>query len=180
MRNDQLKPGYNAQIDTENQFILGCSVHQRLIDMIKHEPCLVDMKSNRGFKGFLLRGLPKVSLELGWLSLVGVFQSLLTLGTPSIYFYSSSQPIRFRLCAAYDLLLIIRQRADAMFRNNLTSNRRCVDLAAASAVMHRRRAGPANGTAPRLLALSPVLFAFSLRSPFVRLSFAWYSLSLSQ
>jgi hypothetical protein len=27
------------------------------------------MKNNRGFKRFLLRGLPKVSLEVGWLSL---------------------------------------------------------------------------------------------------------------
>ena len=29
MRNGQLKPGYNVQIGTENQFILGYSVHQR-------------------------------------------------------------------------------------------------------------------------------------------------------
>ncbi|OPH46754.1 hypothetical protein BC351_14630 [Paenibacillus ferrarius] len=28
-----------------------------------------DIKNNRGFKRFLLRGLPKVSLEVGWLSL---------------------------------------------------------------------------------------------------------------
>ncbi|MFD2383484.1 IS1182 family transposase, partial [Paenibacillus xanthanilyticus] len=32
MRNGQLKPGYNVQIGTENQFILGYSVHQRPTD----------------------------------------------------------------------------------------------------------------------------------------------------
>ena len=32
MRNGQLKPGYNVQIGTENQFILGYSVHQRAGD----------------------------------------------------------------------------------------------------------------------------------------------------
>ncbi|MFB9329215.1 transposase, partial [Paenibacillus aurantiacus] len=36
-----------------------------------HEPESVfgQMKNNRGFRRFLLRGLPKVSLEVGWLSL---------------------------------------------------------------------------------------------------------------
>ena len=32
MRNGQLKPGYNVQIGTENQFILGYSLHQRPTD----------------------------------------------------------------------------------------------------------------------------------------------------
>ncbi|MBP1156918.1 hypothetical protein ACVLD2_004429 [Paenibacillus sp. PvR052] len=32
MRNGQLKPGYNGQIGTENQFILGYTVHQRPTD----------------------------------------------------------------------------------------------------------------------------------------------------
>jgi len=32
MRNGQLKPGYNVQIGTENQFILGYTVHQRPTD----------------------------------------------------------------------------------------------------------------------------------------------------
>ncbi len=32
MRNGQLKPGYNVQIGTENQFVLGYSVHQRPTD----------------------------------------------------------------------------------------------------------------------------------------------------
>jgi len=29
MRNGQLKPGYNVQIGTENQFVVGFSIHQR-------------------------------------------------------------------------------------------------------------------------------------------------------
>lgn len=37
--------------------------------MIEPEPVFGDMKNNRGFKRFLLRGLSKVSLEVGWLSL---------------------------------------------------------------------------------------------------------------
>jgi len=37
--------------------------------MIEPEPVFGDMKNNRGFKRFLLRGLSKVSLKVGWLSL---------------------------------------------------------------------------------------------------------------
>lgn len=37
--------------------------------MIEPEPVFGQIKNNRGFKRFLLRGLPKVSLEVGWLSL---------------------------------------------------------------------------------------------------------------
>lgn len=32
MRNGQLKPGYNVQIGTENQFVVGCSLHQKATD----------------------------------------------------------------------------------------------------------------------------------------------------
>ncbi|MGY4111404.1 transposase [Aeribacillus pallidus] len=32
MKNGQLKPGYNVQIGTENQFVIGFSVHQRAGD----------------------------------------------------------------------------------------------------------------------------------------------------
>jgi hypothetical protein len=38
--------------------------------MIEPESVFGQMKNNRGFRRFLLRGLPKVSLEVGWLSLV--------------------------------------------------------------------------------------------------------------
>jgi hypothetical protein len=37
--------------------------------MIEPESVFGQMKSNRGFRRFLHRGLPKVSLEVGWLSL---------------------------------------------------------------------------------------------------------------
>ncbi|MGF9911305.1 transposase [Paenibacillus ehimensis] len=37
--------------------------------MSEPEPVIGDIKNNRGFKRFLLRGLPKVNLEVGWLSL---------------------------------------------------------------------------------------------------------------
>jgi len=37
--------------------------------MIEHESVFEQIKNNRGFRRFLLRGLPKVSLEVGWLSL---------------------------------------------------------------------------------------------------------------
>nr|WP_284240830.1 transposase [Paenibacillus glycanilyticus] len=37
----------------------------------QHEPECVfsQIKNNRGFRRFLLRGLPKATLEVGWLSL---------------------------------------------------------------------------------------------------------------
>nr|WP_246062867.1 transposase [Paenibacillus ehimensis] len=37
--------------------------------MSEPERVFGDIKNNRGFKRFLLRGLPKVNLEVGWLSL---------------------------------------------------------------------------------------------------------------
>jgi len=37
--------------------------------MVEPESVLGQMKNNRGFRRFLLRGLLKVSLEVGWLSL---------------------------------------------------------------------------------------------------------------
>jgi hypothetical protein len=49
------KPGYHVQIGVKR--------------MIEPESVFGQMKNNRGFRRFLLRGLPKVSLEVGWLSL---------------------------------------------------------------------------------------------------------------
>ncbi|GMX60114.1 hypothetical protein Elgi_68810 [Paenibacillus elgii] len=40
--------------------------------MVEPEPVFGDIKNNRGFKRFLLRGLPKVSLEVGWFSLAHI------------------------------------------------------------------------------------------------------------
>lgn len=32
MQNGQLKPGYNVQIGTQNQFVVGFSIHQKATD----------------------------------------------------------------------------------------------------------------------------------------------------
>ncbi|WP_310552212.1 IS1182 family transposase [Paenibacillus glufosinatiresistens] len=48
MRNGQLKPGYNVQIGTENQFILGYSVHQRPTDTRCLIPHLEKIKEQLG------------------------------------------------------------------------------------------------------------------------------------
>ncbi|WP_053377317.1 IS1182 family transposase [Paenibacillus sp. FJAT-27812] len=48
MRNGQLKPGYNVQIGTENQFILGYSLHQRPTDTRCLKPHLEQVKATLG------------------------------------------------------------------------------------------------------------------------------------
>lgn len=48
MRNGQLKPGYNVQIGTENQFIVGYSLHQRPTDTRCLKPHLEKVKSALG------------------------------------------------------------------------------------------------------------------------------------
>ncbi|GIQ68567.1 IS1182 family transposase [Xylanibacillus composti] len=48
MRNGQLKPGYNVQIGTENQFIVGYSLHQRPTDTRCLKPHLEKVKANLG------------------------------------------------------------------------------------------------------------------------------------
>ena len=48
MRNGQLKPGYNVQIGTENQFIMGYSVHQKAGDTTTLIPHLEKLESERG------------------------------------------------------------------------------------------------------------------------------------
>nr|WP_235946871.1 hypothetical protein [Paenibacillus glycinis] len=45
MRNGQLKPGYNVQIGTENQFIVGYSLHQRPKDTRCLKPHLKKIKA---------------------------------------------------------------------------------------------------------------------------------------
>ncbi len=45
MLNGQLKPSYNIQIGTENQYILGYSIHQRPTDTITLIPHLEKLKS---------------------------------------------------------------------------------------------------------------------------------------
>ncbi|MBP1155783.1 hypothetical protein ACVKN2_000822 [Paenibacillus sp. PvR018] len=48
MRNGQLKPGYNVQIGTENQFIIGYSLHQRPTDTRCMKPHLEKVKAAFG------------------------------------------------------------------------------------------------------------------------------------
>ncbi|MEH7087194.1 IS1182 family transposase, partial [Neobacillus drentensis] len=48
MGNGQLKPGYNVQIGTENQFIIGYSLHQRPTDTRCLKPHLEKVKSALG------------------------------------------------------------------------------------------------------------------------------------
>jgi len=46
MRNGQLKAGYNVQIGTENQFIIGYSIHQKPTDTTTLIPHLEKLKTN--------------------------------------------------------------------------------------------------------------------------------------
>lgn len=48
MLNGQLKPGYNVQIGTENQFIIGYSLHQRPTDTRCLVPHLEKLKTTLG------------------------------------------------------------------------------------------------------------------------------------
>ncbi|QKS48779.1 IS1182 family transposase (plasmid) [Paenibacillus cellulosilyticus] len=48
MRNGQLKPGYNVQVGTENQFIVGYSLHQRPTDTRCLKPHLEKVKVTLG------------------------------------------------------------------------------------------------------------------------------------
>lgn len=48
MKNGQLKPGYNVQIGTENQFIVGYSLHQRPTDTRCLKPHLDKVKATLG------------------------------------------------------------------------------------------------------------------------------------
>lgn len=49
MRNGQLKPGYNVQMGTENQFITGYSVHQKSTDTTLFAPHLATLENEFGF-----------------------------------------------------------------------------------------------------------------------------------
>ncbi|BFH11819.1 IS1182 family transposase [Paenibacillus melissococcoides] len=48
MKNGQLKPGYNVQIGTENQFVVGYSLHQRPTDTRCMKPHLEKVKNALG------------------------------------------------------------------------------------------------------------------------------------
>jgi hypothetical protein len=48
MKNGQLKPGYNIQMGTENQFVVGFSIHQRPADTGCTSPHLEHLKGILG------------------------------------------------------------------------------------------------------------------------------------
>lgn len=48
MKNGQLKPGYNVQMGTENQFVVGFSLHQRTVDTTCLVPHLERVKEQVG------------------------------------------------------------------------------------------------------------------------------------
>jgi transposase len=48
MKNGQLKPGYNVQIGTENQFITGYSIHQKPTDWTTLKPHLEQLEEQMG------------------------------------------------------------------------------------------------------------------------------------
>jgi hypothetical protein len=47
--NGQLKPGYNVQIGTENQFVVGFSIHQKANDIKSLIPHLNQVKERLGY-----------------------------------------------------------------------------------------------------------------------------------
>ncbi len=50
MMNGQLKPGYNWQISTQNQYIIWSTIHQAANDLIALQPHMEDLKKNLGQK----------------------------------------------------------------------------------------------------------------------------------
>jgi hypothetical protein len=52
-------------VEGKNKPIYALSIRR----MIEPESVFGQIKNNRGFRRFLLRGLPKVNLEVGWISL---------------------------------------------------------------------------------------------------------------
>jgi transposase len=74
MLNGQLKPAYNWQISTQDQFILNYSLHQTTNEYRKQrpadvEPVFAQIKHNHGFRRFLFKGLTKTEVEIGLLSI---------------------------------------------------------------------------------------------------------------
>ena len=64
MLNGQLKPGYNAQISTENQIIVNYSLHQNPTDTKTLKPHLENLKETFGEKVF--NGLEEITADAGY------------------------------------------------------------------------------------------------------------------
>ena len=73
MRNGQLKAAYNLQISTNKQFILHYYTKKgiKLRKQRRHdvEPVFAELKHNKNFKRFMLRGKTKVEVEIGILAI---------------------------------------------------------------------------------------------------------------
>ena len=64
MLNGQLKPGYNAQISTENQIIVNYTVHQNPTDTKTLKPHLENLKETFGEEVF--KGLEEITADAGY------------------------------------------------------------------------------------------------------------------
>lgn len=64
MLNGQLKPGYNAQISTENQIIVNYTMHQNPTDTKTLKPHLENLKATFGEKIF--QGLEEITADAGY------------------------------------------------------------------------------------------------------------------
>jgi len=64
MLNGQLKPGYNAQISTENQIIVNYTIHQNPTDTKTLKPHLENLKETFGEEVF--QGLEEITADAGY------------------------------------------------------------------------------------------------------------------
>jgi transposase len=64
MRNGQLKPGYNAQISTENQIIVNYTIHQNPTDTKTLKPHLENLKETYGKEVF--QALEDITADAGY------------------------------------------------------------------------------------------------------------------
>ncbi len=64
MLNGQLKPGYNAQISSENQIIVHYTIHQNPTDTKTLKPHLEDFEQLYGEKA--LEGLEEITADAGY------------------------------------------------------------------------------------------------------------------
>ena len=64
MQNGQLKPGYNAQISTENQIIINYTLHQNPTDTKTLKPHLENLKETYGAEIF--KKIENITADAGY------------------------------------------------------------------------------------------------------------------